>query len=245
MPWSDNKKNEIKELAVKRYNETENIWCQTDVWHAIAHKRSVAFLYKHIAAISDKKLILNVGSGGQTHGVFSHNQVHVDIVPRLIKNIPLSVLADLHKLPFSSDCFDSVICIGSVLNYCSAMESLYELRRVTEYGGIIFLEYESSLSWEYLFSKSYNKSVSVVDTFYQGGSERIFVYSDEYIEQVIKKSGLSVLAKEKTHIVSSLALRLNLPPELAARFELLDFAFKKINLIRRGGCNTMLLCKKT
>jgi len=232
-------------LAVKRYDDTEDIWCHMDTWHTIAHKRSIAFLRKHIVIPTDGKLILNVGSGGQTYGMFCDRQVHVDIVPRLIKQRALSIVADLHKLPFSPDCFGAAICIGSVLNYCSAMEALYELRRVTTLGGIIFLEYESSSSWEYLFSKSYNKSVSIVDTFYQDGPERIFVYSDEYIEQVIEKAGYTVLVKEKTHIFSSLALRLNLPPKVAAWFEAFDFAFKNISFISRGGCNTMLMCKKT
>jgi len=244
MAWIDKKRDEIRALAVKRYDETEDIWCHIDRWHTITHKRIDAFLRKHITLPTDEKLILNVGSGGQTYGIFCDRQVHVDIVPRLIKQRPLSTVADMHNLPFLPNCFGVAICIGSVLNYCSAMESLYELQRVIKPQGIIFLEYESSSSWEYLFSESYNKSVAVVDTFYHGSPERIFVYSDEYIEQVIEKAGCTVLAKEKIHILSSFALRLKLPPKIAAQFEIFDFLFRNINFLSHGGCNTILICKK-
>lgn len=244
MTWLNKKRDEIKKLAIRRYDETKHIWCNTDIWHTITHQRITAFLNKYLTTRTDEKLILNVGSGGQTYGIFCDRQVHIDIVPRLIKELPLSVVADLHHLPFSPNCFGTIICIGSVLNYCSVMESIYELQRVTISGGIVFIEYESSSSWEYFFSKSYKKNIAVVDTFYHNTHERIFVYSDEYIEQVINKYGYTILVKEKIHILSSLALGLRLSPKNAARFEKLDFLVKKISFLNNGGCNTILMCKK-
>ena len=60
-------------------------------------------------------------------------------------------------MPFESDKFDYIICVGSVINYIDDFASLSEFYRVLKKNGILIFEYENSKGYEYLGKEDLNK----------------------------------------------------------------------------------------
>jgi hypothetical protein len=83
---------------------------------------------------------------------------------------PRSVVADIESLLFRTGTFELVFCIGSVLNYVSAIETISELARVTTTGGHLFLHFETSSSFEQIATvidigaNTYEKPVDITMT---------------------------------------------------------------------------------
>lgn len=82
-----------------------------------------------------------------------------------ISNVKLSQ-ADATKLPFSDDCFESVICINVLFNLPSeemVRKTLQEISRVIKKNGILILDIRNSLNpllyLKYKFAKYYDPTV--------------------------------------------------------------------------------------
>ncbi len=96
------------------------------------------------------------------------------------------MIGSIEKIPLADNVFDFIICVGSVLNYCDPMKVMEEFRRVLKNTGYLILEFESSRTFELILKHDYNKSAVFVETFYKGGTEKIWYFSEDYIKQLGK-----------------------------------------------------------
>ena len=237
----------IRLHALRRYGTVEKIWQDDDSWNIHIHRAICSFVNwasAHIRGLAHCR-ILNIGSAGEDYGVLPQNQTHLDIVDRLIKTKPRYVVADAEHLPFQDGTFQVALCVGSVLNYCSALEVITEIDRVLSAGGALILDFESSTSLEYVGRAEYNKDVAIVNTFFQDSPERIWVYSLKYILRLLKDKGFCIDRIKRVHILSALLLRLGFDGRRAARWGTIDPCASLVPWINKHGSNVILLCRKT
>jgi hypothetical protein len=236
----------VKNGAVKRYTSVKTIWDEKDRWHIHTRTAINSFIAEYGQSLRPQRAsqILNVGSAGEDYGFFPENQTHTDIVDTFIKHTPRHIVADAEALPFCNCTFDAIICVGSVLNYCSALEVIAEFQRVITPGGLLILEFETSSSLEFIATGVYDQDVSIVNTFYQGQPERIWVYSSRYIRRLLKGAGFHVRRRRCIHILSPLGLRLGADPASASCWARTDRLASYIPWVARHGCNVILACQK-
>ena len=144
---------------------------------------------------------------------------------------------------------DMIICVGSVLNYCSsATTAIREFSRVLKPGGPIILEYETTDSYEYKGTSNYHKSVAYnVETFYGGEPESLTMYSQKYINLILKNYGFKKRKRKRFHIFSPHYLK-NKGKTIeetnhAAHFACWDPVARFFHLTKNCS-NTILLCTK-
>lgn len=238
---------QIRKSAQRRYTSIETIWRDDDPWHmhTLRSIRSFIDAVRCDYKVSSKSSVLNVGSAGIDHGFFPDKQLHVDIVETLIKAQTRAVVADVELLPFRPNAFDHVLCVGSVVNYCSILEALTEIHRVLATKGVLVLEYETTSSFEYIGTSTYQKDIDIVDTFYQGQKERIWIYSDKFVSMLLNSFGLVERRRARIHILSPLAYRLTRDESVASRLGRLDGLMKRIPWVRHHASNVIVVCQKT
>lgn len=243
---SEARRREIEDAARRRYASIEVIWREDDPWHTHTHRRIHAFVQELRASfpVSSTPAVLNVGSAGQDYGFFPDHQVHVDLVDKFIRDLPRFVVASAENLPFPDNSFDCTLCVGSVLNYCSALDALQEMHRVTRPDGLMVFEYETTSSFEYICRPAYNKPVEVVETFYQGQKERIWVYSDRYIRGILSSLGIREERRGRIHILSPLHYRLRGVESIAARWGCFDAIAAWLPWIGKHASNVILCGRK-
>lgn len=232
---------EVKEL----YNNMTCIWPKSDIWHTYTYNYMCAYLNKELPRyniISTTK-ILNAGSAGNTYGIDGEHY-HVDICYEKISHLKYAIEASIEELPYENNFFDGCICIGSVINYSDAARSLFQLARVIKPGGFFIFDFEQSGSLQFICSKIFKKNAVIVDTFNSGKTDRLWVYSIQYILSILNSAGLIVQKTEYFHILSSLAYKLIKNENKAATFAKFDVIAKHIPLLRKCSCNVILTCRK-
>jgi ubiquinone/menaquinone biosynthesis C-methylase UbiE len=140
----------------------------------------------------DNAYILNAGSGGNSYDIISDNMYHVDIAENRIVHLKNAVVASIERLPFHDKMFDHIICVGSVINYCDAIVAIAEMSRVLKKHGVLIMEFENSLSFEFFGKTEYGKSAEIVTTKYIEQSHRQWVYSFNYIKNILRRYSLKI-----------------------------------------------------
>lgn len=243
----DKYRQEIQAAAKRRYSKTTSIWSHNDPWHYLTHLRIHRFISRIAKEIDapQSHSVLNVGSAGEHYDFYPSCQVHVDVVETLLQGVPHGVVADIEDLPFPDSSFLWCLCVGSVINYCSALEAISEMSRVIKPGGHLILEYETTTSFEFLGTSKYRKAVDVIDTFYQGETERIWGYAIPYIAEVLSKAGFIILRQEPIHVLSPLIYRISRRENISYVLAHLDSFFSRIPWIGSHSSNIILYCQKT
>lgn len=236
----------IRTKALDRYSTIDTIWQNSDLWHWHTRSRIHDFLSARVESINIARgeQILNIGSGGETYGFHPHVQVHVDITDRHLSG-KIGVVADAERLPFQPTIFAHAICVGSVVNYCSLMEVISEIERVLTPGGFLVLEYETSDSFEYIGTQAYGRDIAVVETFYQGKQEKLWVYSNSHVKGILSTLGFKINCTKRIHRISSLAYRLGCNDSESTKFAFLDPFAAVIPWVCRHSSNVILFCRKT
>jgi ubiquinone/menaquinone biosynthesis C-methylase UbiE len=227
------------------YNEINNIWPTKDKWHTYTKKTIHEFIRvisKKYSLHSNHLKILNAGSAGEEYSV-SCTHYHVDIANEKLKNIPNSYITSIENLPFENNFFDICICVGSVINYCDALQTISEFARVLKENGVLILEFESSESFEFLFDIPFGKSAYIIKTFYVDSEQLIWVYSKKYIKNILESFGFSIKIVKEFHIVSALIYRITRNANFSSKFSVLDKILGK-TLLRKYACNIILNCVK-
>lgn len=230
----------------KRYKELDVIWDKNDKWHYYVYIQIKKYIRKTIRKnyITNNTRLLNAGSGGQEYGLKFFNHIHLDIVDKRMKDKKNFVKASIENIPFQDNSFDLIICVGSVINYCDALKALSEFERLISKNGILIIEFESSLSFEYLFTMQFNSSASIVKTFYQGKEEKIWVYSEKYIKELLKINNFVIIEENRFHIFSSFIYRLTKNINFSTKFIWLDCIIKKFKFPGKFATNIIFTCKK-
>lgn len=242
-------KDPIKSHAKNLFEQIKDPWPLDDPWSQHT-KRSIAEFVNEVAATrlalsgGVNPPTLNVGSHGNVYGLSAENHFHVDIAEKSLKGIRLACIADVERLPFGSETFDIVLCVGSVINYCSAAAAIFELARVLKPGGQLLLEFETSDSLEFAFTRDLGRDVTTVRTFYNGTLEQIYVYSRRYVTGALKANGLTIYRSSSMHLVSPLVYRAVRSERVAARFSGFDKLASKVPLLRDYSANVLMAAQK-
>jgi SAM-dependent methyltransferase len=236
----------IKRHAKALFERLQNPWPENDRWSSHTQKSISNYIAEFTRDHQDSGpiRILNVGSHGNTYGLKANLHFHVDIAERSMRSVPLACVGDAECLPFAPEVFDWVLCVGSVINYCTAALSLSELARVLRPGGLLLLEFETSESPEFEGTMDYGKDVTIVRTFYNGVFEKIYVYSKKYIEGALAANDIIVTHCRRFHLASPFVYRYTRNERFAALFSSLDGAIAKFPMFRKRSANLFVAAHK-
>lgn len=233
-----------KEVA-KRYNALDIIIDDDDEWHLRVKQAIKKFIHEQLNVIPDyaSLKILNAGSAGYSYGLNENNITHVDVADKHISHLKNAIVADVANLPLKDGTFDGIICVGSVLNYCDPIDVMKEFARVLKPNGFIILEFECSKTFELLFKKGFNNSAVYIETFFDahGDKERIWYFSEKYINRLAKSYGFTIKKRTSFHILSPLVYRMTQKETFAAKFSSLDKFCSVIPGLNKFGSNIICL----
>lgn len=236
--------NHLDQESIKSFYENlSEVWPKDNAWYLYLKSGIYAFIRKRCNSLNNP-YILNAGSGGNDYGILSDNMYHVDIVENKIANLKNSVVSSIEKLPFPDAMFDYAICVGSVINYCDATASIAEMSRVIKKHGKLILEFENSFSFEYLGRIEYGKSAEIVNTKYMEQSHYLWVYSLDYIKNILKEYSFVIRHFSAFHILSSLHLNKYDDEEDATKLAKFDCALQYIPFFKKHAGNLILFCEK-
>lgn len=239
-------KNINQEEVRNMYNQMNDIWPENDKWYVYTNK----YIQKYLDKFSEnyindvEKLILNAGSAGNTYGI-PGKHFHIDIAENHIRSQTNSIACSIEDLPFRDNYFDICICVGSVINYCDAIASISEIYRVLKQGGLFVLEYDQSKSYEFLKTNAFNKNATIIKTFNSGNIDNTWVFSERYIDAILKKYEFSVITKEKFHCLSPLLYKITKNENKSSKFARLDKLVSYIPVLNSISSNIILTAQKT
>lgn len=225
------------------YNRIPEIWAADDVWHTYSHHVLDCYINRHMK-LFENTIVLNAGSGGNDYGISCQEMFHVDIAEEKIKNCKNYTVSTIEKLPFANESFDNIICVGSVLNYCDAIQAISELSRVLKKSGKIILEFESSWGYEYLNTKEYKADITVITLEYMHEQHTQWLFSPKYIYNILKQYNLRIIEQTPYHILDGLLSKI-LSENLSVKLTKMDHLIKKCPIFRQHGNNIILLLEKS
>lgn len=223
---------EVRRSAEQLYGEGQPIWDPDDHWNARKLREIDRFCARHFPNLaSENARVLNAGSGSHTYLWMPPEAVFVDKFAAQLNGRQKAVVADIEALPFEDRSFDLVICVGSVLNYVSAIEALAELTRVMAAGARLVLHFETSNSLDHLFTTRWRAPVAPLRTINSGRADTIWIYSHAFVGRTLRHLGLEIERRHAFHICSAALLRLGLPQQIAAYGQKLDWIMRPLRSV--------------
>ena len=239
---------DIKVRARAQFSTLTDVWPNNDTWSRHTHTEISRRLHHHCKRIipeSGHSRLLNIGSHGNDYGIVANEHIHIDLVADALVGVPLAAAADAELLPISSSSVDVAICVGSVINYSSPPKVFSEISRILKPLGYLLLEFEASDSFEFAFTSDFSMDVTLVETFYNGVADKIYVYSVEYVISALEAAGIAVEELDRFHRLSTLIYRFTGRERLSAAFARFDRTFAKLPMIRNYSANIFLLAQKS
>lgn len=223
------------------YESVNNVWPDKNPWHDISQSEIRKEISKLI--IHDKNTkILNAGSGGNDYNL-KCTMYNIDVVAGVNAQLPNFTLGSIEQMPYGDYFFDIIICVGSVINYCDAAKSISEFARVLKRKGILLLEFESSYGFEYIHTDAYMKNVAKVTCQYLGKEHKLWVYSPNYILNILKSNNFRILKKHPFHILSSYMYSKGKSEDDSAKYARYDLLYKHIPNIKNHSSNIIYKCQ--
>lgn len=227
-----------------KYNGIDCIWEESDQWHARVHKEIAAAITRLTAKRSmPEAFVVDVGSGGYPHVVPHRAYLQVDIAEERLHGMSMAVCADAHALPLVDGVADCVLCVGPVANYCSLIDLIAEVSRITKAGGLMAMHVELSNSLEYFLTPHFRQDVALVTTFYKG-EEQLWAYSDRNVREVLARAQFRILHTRYFHIASALVYRIAHRPNAAAAWAALDNILGRVPGIGSIADSVIFICEK-
>jgi SAM-dependent methyltransferase len=215
----------IRRSARRLYGKENPNWPQPDTWNVYKHKETERFILKTgLSILKNSKLALDAGAGDSIYQWMPSNYVSLDLYELALAHKKRAVVSDIELMPFPDSCFDLVICIGSVLNYVSAVEALNEISRVIAPGGHLYLHFETSTSFEQILKSAWGASAHLNKTINSSRVDFVWIYSPKYIFALLKRLKYTVVAIKRFHILSAFCLRFGISQKYASYFSKLDRA---------------------
>lgn len=232
------------EDVYNEYNNQEQIWPLSDLWHHYTRKRIEHFLEKNRPLIERSQTIINAGSAGESYGIDDLKTIHIDIISERIAGKPHKLVNNLENIPLPLDFADMILCVGSVINYIDLIRAIQEFTRILKIGGYLILEFECSNTLELIFSKNIKSNALIRNTFYRGKPTKIWYYSKYWVFKVIEEFGFEILSKDQWHYISPLALGLTKKMNFSSWFSKFDPVIKYIPLLNKYYSNCILVARK-
>ena len=221
------------------YEKMDNVWPVDDHWHLYSRLKIEEFVKRQHYFST----ILNVGSGGSNYGLVNDLH-HVDIVKNKIDKFETYTVASAEFLPFDSESFHHILCVGSVINYCDAHSVISELSRVSKPGASLALEFESSWGYEHLGTKAYKKDAEMASLSYNNENHNQWLYSSSYISSILKSFSLEIVEYDYFHYLSGLHYNKYKDENSAAKFTKYDWLCRRIPIVKYHSNNIIYKCVK-
>lgn len=223
------------------YEEVPTVWPKDDLWHQYSKNQINQYIQKQNFDLSS--YILNAGSGGSDYGL-SNCMQHVDIAENKINHCKDYTVASIEALPFTEQIFNDAICVGSVINYCDAVAAIRELSRVLKSKGTLILEFESSWGFEHRRKIGYKQSATIVELPYFGKSQKQWLYSVEYIKNILTAANFKIISELRFHYLSGLSFSKYQDENKATGWTKYDPICRQIPVLRKHSNNIILTCHK-
>ena len=120
-----------------------------DNWHTFTDSVTQSVLARHLHSrrFNNTDWVLNAGAGvTELHPAWAA-EVSLDLFAAPIENRQYPVCGSVTQLPFRSETFSAVVCVGEVLAYCDPHEAFEEFARVMRHGGMLICDFGSTKSW--------------------------------------------------------------------------------------------------
>lgn len=233
-----------REAVRRRYNQL--LINTSDPWHDYTAKAIREQLKVwHEPLFSNREcLVLNAGSGGDDLGVCPPEAIHLDLAEQRLKDTQRAIIASVESIPLPAQSVGTIICVGSVINYCDPAAAIVEFGRIACSGAWMAVEFESSRSGELLCRRGFGSAAVVVRTFYGDSEEVVWVYRPPYIESLLSAAGFRVVERVPIHIVSPWLLLFTRLPAVASRAGELDRRFSSTSFLTRWASNHLWLCRR-
>jgi hypothetical protein len=213
----------IRRSVARLYGKANSNWPKGDAWNEHKHQETERFILRTGSKIlQNAKHVLDAGAGNSSYEWMPATCISLDRHYRQISKKQKAVVGNVERMPFADYYFDLVVCIGSVLNYASAAETLNEFARITAAGGYIYLHFETSTSFEHLLSPVWGASVSLAKTTNASRADYVWVYSPKYILALLAGLQFKVIQSARFHTLSALCCRLGISQTKAYRLARLD-----------------------
>ena len=213
---------DVQSVAHANYSKGDP-WPKGDPWH----EKTKHILDSYVATWASRNItrnqhVLIAGSGTNNYGLLGENIVCLDIVARYGRNFANFVIGSIERIPISSESFDAVICVGSVLNYADVQQSISELSRVLKANGLLLIEFERSDSAEFLLTGHHGASIHKELYSYNGQNHLLWLYQEKLVTDLLNLYGLTIGQRFRFHIASSLACRFGVNEAKAAKLARFD-----------------------
>jgi SAM-dependent methyltransferase len=234
---------DVKSRAKGAYDAIQVIWPQTDKWSS--HTKKVLEEIVRLTVPKNDSIVLNAGCGGNDYGIGRTTPicVNLDISLRQCRDVRQSVVADVESLPFASNIFDVVLCVGAVINYCEPYVAIPELFRVVKPGGLVVIDFETTQSAELLFSSHWGKRVSVIERKYADRSDKTLLFSIEHIKRIVEQYGI-VNKAHRYHTATATWLRATQKVQIPDIILSLDSFLSRAPIVRTLASNSIFVCQK-
>lgn len=236
----------LEAAAVRARYSDPTAYTATDRWHDYTGEevqRELARLWDSLPT-RPEHVILNAGAGNNDFGLCPPTTINLDISETGVSALPNPLVASIEDIPLENGSVDTVICVGSVINYCDAAAAIAEFGRVLRPGGYLILEFESSYSAELITQDLFGHSAVVAESFYADQLEVVWAYSPKYIYNLLHAAKFSVKRSVPVHILSPWALLILRNVRVAASIARLDRVARRIPFLTRWASNHLLFCEK-
>jgi hypothetical protein len=220
----------VRGSARRLYASRSANWPQDDGWNAYKHQEIERFILKTgLDIVRGAQRTLDAGAGDSTYHWMPPRCISLDRYKFQLTRKANAVVGDIERMPFSDSAFDLVICVGSVLNYLSAAEAMNEIARIIASQGYLFLHFESSKSFEQIFSRSWGALAYFNKTTNGSQTDYVWVYSPNYILSLLRALRFHVIEQARFHILSALACRFGIHQRYACHLAGLDKVAKSLS----------------
>lgn len=218
----------VTETAKQNYEESTP-WPEHDPWHTQTHAAIQERVEKWLSEYASKGMqILNAGSGGTEYRT-QGELIHMDIVERYVSQFKRHLVGSIENIPLSDASMDGIICVGSVINYTDAQQSIAEFSRILKTGGFLILEYERSDSAEFLWTSKHRKYLFPQSYHYNGQTHLLWMYSESHVRQMLDHHQFVIQKQRRFHSLSSLLYRMGMPEKDAAYLAKFDWLFQPVS----------------
>jgi SAM-dependent methyltransferase len=215
----------VRRSATDLYGAGQDIWLRSDRWNHYKRTKIERFILRANSPTLSRHAALDAGAGNSQYEWMPCDVVSADRYHDQVIGKKRAIVCDLEMLPFKAESFDLVFCIGSVLNYVSALEAIQELSRVITLGGRLFLHFETSASFEHVARSSWNMPVFLNKTVNSSRVDHIWIYSPAFIYNALNAARFRVLQRSRFHILSALLTRAGISQNWSALAAHLDVLF--------------------
>lgn len=243
MNAQDDERSIVALSASQMYSDGQQIWPTYDRWHLHVREQIESFVQKHcLNWLVTAPTVLDVGCGKDGYSWLPVHTIGLDKFFEQVAGRERAVVGDIEALPFRAGSFDVVICVGSVINYASALEAISELARVLAKGGRLVLHFESSASFELFAKPPWNALAYLNSCENSYRNDHIWVYAPRLIRKALTMAGFRIIAEGHFHILPALLVRFGVSQTSAAALAKFDRLFGWLSAFAD---NVILLAEKT